>query len=77
MVSAGRLPSPWKRSDPEILSVRAELGLVDTRLHLKAIVAFIIQSLKDHVIGLDGGREAVRGVAFDVNRLLMPGSHGD
>ena len=44
---------------------------------LKAIVAFILQSVKDLLIGLDGGRKAVNGVAFDLNRLLMPGSHGD
>ena len=61
-----------KLTDTErrLLEMKQAVVSVD---ELRAIVAFILQSVKDHVIGLDGGRRAVNGVAFDLNRLLMPG----
>lgn len=40
---------------------------------LRAIVAFLLQSVKDHVLALDGGREAVLGISGDVAKLMLPG----
>ncbi len=64
-----------KMTDTERRLLEMKQAVVDVG-ELRTIVAFILQSVKEHVIPLEGGRKAVSGVANDIGTLLRPSSRG-
>lgn len=58
-------------TDTERRLLEMKQAVVDVA-ELRAIVAFILQSVKEHVVELPGGRKAVSGIANDLNMLLHP-----
>ncbi len=64
-----------KLTDTERRLLEMKQAVVDVG-ELRTIVAFILQSVKEHVIPLEGGRKAVSGVANDIGTLLRPSSRG-
>ncbi len=64
-----------KLTDTERRLLEMKQAVVDVG-ELRTIVAFLLHSVKEHVIPLEGGRKAVSGVASDIGTLLRPPSRG-
>ncbi len=60
-----------KLSDTERKLLEAKQAAIDAA-ELRAIMAFILGSVKEHVIELPGGPAAVTAIAHDVRRLVDP-----
>ena len=60
-----------KLSDTERKLLEAKQAAIDAA-ELRAIMAFILGSVKEHVIELPGGPAAVSAIAHDVRRLVDP-----